>query len=686
LGTLIIDGERVNRWRSTINLIRRKGLLDSSSVLTRWEMALRMHFPGCPHSLYFFMALSFPMFRKGTSAMATTGLTGSGTPLTDPGASLRDRMRVIERRDWWLWLCAVVITLILTAGIVSFGFAAFHTHRAELNEAPLGDTILGLVGMVLLFDIYTIYQHFQIQGFRKELIEREELFRLITENAADMIAVVDTKGRRLYNSPSYEKILGYTIQELAGTASADQIHPEDREKVLKASADARQTGKGTTLEYRIRHKDGTWRTLESTASAILKSGQVEKLVIVNRDVTERKRLEEQFRQSQKMEAVGRLSGGVAHDFNNLLGVIIGYGEVVQERIEQDSPLRPCVDEILRAGHRAASLTRQLLAFSRQQVLDPRILDLNVVVKDMEKMLKRLIGEDIQLNTTLDSALMRIKADQGQIEQVIMNLAVNARDAMPKGGILRLETSNFYIDEEFTRRYPYPIMVGDYVLLTVTDNGIGMDATTRARAFEPFFTTKEKGKGTGLGLSMVYGVVKQSGGYIEVVSEPGAGAAFKIFLPKARGEECNPQEQPAQLPVSLHGTETVLLVEDEMSLRKLSRHLLELCGYEVLEAESGPEALSMSRHRQQKIHLLLTDVVMPGVSGRVLADEILKERPEIRVVYMSGYTGQTVGEHGVLAEGSFFLPKPFTREALARKIRAALDGVAVLAAANGSGSS
>lgn len=588
-------------------------------------------------------------------------------------------MRLIERRDWWLWICAVLTTLLLTGGIVSFGFPALHLRRPEVSSPPLNDGILGLVGMVLLFDIYTVYQHFQIQLFRRHLIEREELFRLITENAVDMIAVVDTNGRRLYNSPSYEKILGYTIEELESTSSFEQVHPQDREKVRKAAADAQKTGNGASLEYRMRHKDGSWRTLESRASTILKDGQVDKLVIVNRDVTERKRLEEQFRQSQKMEAIGRLSGGVAHDFNNLLGVIIGYGEVLQDGTAQDSPLRPCVDEMLKAGHRAAGLTRQLLAFSRQQVMDPRILDLNVVVRDMEKMLKRLIGEDIRLLTRLDGSLARTRADQGQIEQVLMNLVVNARDAMPKGGELAIETSNHYVDDAFVRRYPYPMLVGHYVLLNVTDNGIGMDAATRARVFEPFFTTKEKGKGTGLGLSMVYGVVKQSGGYIDVCSEPGAGTSFKILLPVA-DEPAQPQKQPKVSSALLQGNETVLLVEDEMSLRRLTRHLLELCGYTVLEAESGSEALKVGREHEGAIHLLLTDVVMPVMSGRILADELLRDRPETHVVFMSGYTGQTVGQHGVLAEGSFYLPKPFTREALARKVREALDGREVLAAA------
>src|SRR5579871_6113859 len=372
----------------------------------------------------------------GRSRIEMAGYTVGESPVGDQGPSLREGLRTVERRDWWLWICAVLITLLLTGALVSFGVPGLHIRHQDLNSAPLNDTILSLVGMVLLFDIYTVYQHFQIQAVRKQLIEREELFRLITENAVDMIAVVDTTNQRLYNSPSYEKILGYTPSELKGTTAADQIHPDDQEKVFHAAAEARRTGVGKNIEYRMRHKNGSWRTLESRASTILKGGAVEKLVIVNRDVTERKHLEEQFRQSQKMDAVGRLSGGVAHDFNNLLGVIIGYGEIVQEGTAADSPLRTCVDEMLKAGHRAAALTRQLLAFSRQQVMDPRVLDLNAVVKDMEKMLKRLIGEDIRLKTKLDSGL-RIKADQGQIEQAIMNLVVNARDAMPNGGELKL---------------------------------------------------------------------------------------------------------------------------------------------------------------------------------------------------------------------------------------------------------
>jgi two-component system, cell cycle sensor histidine kinase and response regulator CckA len=602
-----------------------------------------------------------------------TGITGKDPIPAHPSQSinLRERMRAVEKRDWWLWSSAVLITLLLSLAIISFVLPTPRAHWPAFNAAPVGDTVLGLVGMVLLFDIYTVYQHFQVQKIRKHLIAREELFRLITENAADMIAVVSVSGERLYNSPSYEKLLGYSPTEIEGTEGFEQIHPEDREKVKKAAAEAHRTGIGQSVEYRMRHKNGNWLVLESMASTILnEQGLVEKLVVVNRDITHRKQLEEQFRQVQKMEAVGQLSGGVAHDFNNMLGVIIGYGEVVQEGLDETHPLRDSVDEILKAGHRAASLTRQLLAFSRQQVLDPKVLELNTVVKDMGKMLKRLIGEDVELRTDLDTALARVKADESQIEQVILNLAINARDAMPQGGKLTLATSNFHMDEKFVRRYPFPVNVGDYILLRVSDTGSGMDARTKARIFEPFFTTKEKGKGTGLGLSMVYGIIKQSNGYIEVSSELGAGTAFDIYLPKV--DQAVDTSTNATASATLRGTETVLLVEDDPSLRVLAAHMLGSCGYSVLEASSGAAALAISHQQGVDIDLLLTDVVMPGMSGRVLAEQILAQSPHLVVLYISGYTGQTVGAHGVLAEGSYFLPKPFTREALARKVREVLD--------------
>jgi len=582
-------------------------------------------------------------------------------------------MRQIERREWSLSWAAITVTLLLTAGLISFALGALHPHSVEAGRADLVVAVRGLVGLVLVFDLYVVYQQLQIARMRRRLVEREEFFQLISENVVDMIAVVDSNGKRVYNSPSYHRILGYALDELEATSSFEQVHPDDRQIVVDAAADARRTGVGRRIEYRMRHKDGSWVFLESTASPVVNAkGEVENLVIVNRDISERRRLEEQLRQSQKMDAIGRLSGGVAHDFNNLLGVIIGYAEILQERIPETDSMRAPVDQIIKAGSRASSLTKQLLAFSRQQVLEPKVLVLNAVVSDTEKMLRRLIGEDIELLTSLDPALGKIRADQGQIEQVIMNLVVNARDAMPEGGRLVIETANFEIDDKFARRYAYPVLPGSYILLTVSDNGIGMDTATQQRIFEPFFTTKEKGKGTGLGLSLVYGVVKQSGGYIDVVSTRGKGTTFNIYLPRVGQNVVETKTIGPDHPEELRGTETILLAEDEDTLRALTRHLLELYGYRVLEACDGNQALRLSEQTTDEIHVLLTDVVMPGISGRILADQLKQKRTDLKVVFMSGYTGQRVGEKEILEPGSLFLQKPFTREGLARKIREALD--------------
>jgi two-component system cell cycle sensor histidine kinase/response regulator CckA len=531
--------------------------------------------------------------------------------------------------------------------------------------------VRGLICLVLLFDVYVVYQQLQICRIRRQLVNREELFRLISENAADMIALVDANGKRLYNSPAYASVLGYSVDELEDTTGFEQIHPEDQERVQEAARNTLQAGVGRRIEYRVRHKDASWRVLESTANAILDGdGKVEKLVIVNRDITDRRRLEDQFRQAQKMEAVGRLSGGIAHDFNNLLGVIIGYGEILQEQLGSTEPFADSIQEILKAGTRASALTRQLLAFSRQQVLEPKVLELNACISETEKMLKRIIGEDIELSTVLDPRLGRVKADQGQIEQVLLNLCVNARDAMPAGGKLTIATQNFEMDPAAVRSYSYPVKLGAYILLTVTDSGTGMDSTTQTHIFEPFFSTKEKGKGTGLGLSTVYGIVKQSGGYIDVSSEPGHGAAFKIYLPRV-DDEVAPDARRAKSTPSIQRHETILVVEDEASLRKLTRSLLQPLGYTVLDASDGTEALKISQDCEGEIHLLLTDIVMPGMNGRDLAEQLTAQRPSMRVVYMSGYAGQSIGCAEVFSPNTLFLSKPFTREELGAKLREAL---------------
>jgi len=406
---------------------------------------------------------------------------------------------------------------------------------------------------------------------------------------------------------------------------------------------------------------------EDTAEILEVDGK-ECALAIFRDITERKTLEKQMRQTQKMEAVGQLTGGIAHDFNNLLGVIIGYSEILEERLPAGDPLHKECLQIKKAGQSAASLTRQLLAFSRQQVLESKILDLNSIVRNVEKMLRRLIGEHIDLRTNLDPALGCVKADQGQIEQVIINLAVNARDAMGQGGKLVIETANVVLDEDYARRHQ-PQQPGPYILLSVADTGAGMDAETQSHIFEPFFTTKEVGQGTGLGLSTVYGVVRQSGGHIWVYSEPGQGTTFKIYLPRA-GQMAGLQ-QPLPAPAdALRGTETVLLVEDEEALRGLARSLLEASGYTVLEAGLPEAAFEIAKQHSGPIHLMLSDMVMPGMNGRSLAAKLAAVRPEMKVVFMSGYSGFT---HAALADSKIaLLAKPFTRETLLRKLRETLD--------------
>jgi signal transduction histidine kinase len=386
--------------------------------------------------------------------------------------------------------------------------------------------------------------------------------------------------------------------------------------------------------------------------------------------TERKKLEEQLRQAQKMEAIGQLTGGIAHDFNNMLTVILGYSELMLQRLKADDPLRSEVEQVKEAGVRASMLTRQLLAFGRKQVLQPRVLDLNAVLTNMDQMLQRLIGEDIHLVTMPAPGLRRVRADPGQIEQVIVNLAVNARDAMPQGGKLTIETANVELDNAYAREH-VSVRPGSFVMLAVSDTGCGMDRETQARIFEPFFTTKEPGKGTGLGLSTVYGIVKQSDGNIWVYSEPGRGTTFKIYLPRVEGavEAVEPGLAPTR---AVRGSETVLLVEDENAVRALIRSTLQANGYTVLEAHHGKHAIQIYEQHKGPIHLLVTDVVMPEMSGRELAEHLKTSRPNMKVLFMSGYTDKAIVNHGELDPDTAFLQKPFTPDALARMVREVLD--------------
>jgi PAS domain S-box-containing protein len=582
-----------------------------------------------------------------------------------------------EQRQYWLWATAIVITLLLTLAAASLAFTVLHAQGEVFYFLDTRQAVYALLSLVLLFNVYVVYQQVQNRGIWRLLDEQHEIMRAIGENAADMIAVVDIAGRRLYNSPSYEHTLGYSPEELASTESLDQIHPDDRQLVKEAADEARTTGKARNLEYRFRHKNGSWRILESTASVVRNStGNAEKLVIINRDITRRRQEEEenrenQFRQAHKMEVVGRLSGGIAHDFNNLLGVILGYVEVLEDTGTTGEVLRKGVQEIKKAGQRAASLTRQLLAFSRQQVLAPKILELNAVVVDVEGMLRPLLGEDIELITILDEHLGRVLADRGQIEQVIVNLAANARDAMPDGGKLTIRTANVEM-EESAHRPSLEIPCGRYVRFSVSDSGIGMDAETQMHIFEPFFTTKELGRGTGLGLSTVYGIVKQSDGYIRVNSDLGKGTRFEIYLPQAEGEVAAQDLAGGQSIVVQKG-KVILLVEDEESLRAITRDLLLQSGYKILEAESGVRALDVAQQHGEHIDLLLTDVIMPGMTGPALAEKLVRMFPEIKILYMSGYTNHIIAQHGI-ESGIHLLEKPYTRDALMTKVRDALEAM------------
>jgi two-component system cell cycle sensor histidine kinase/response regulator CckA len=604
-----------------------------------------------------------------------TPMSLAGTLSASSEPSFWTRSRKVERRQWWLWASAIIITLLLTVGMASF---TYLFEQTDPNFSfSLKQSIRGLVGLVFLFDLYTIYQQVLIHRIRRQLSDQEQIFRLITENAEDLITVVDREGKRLYDSPGYSK-LGYSPAERAKAAFPEQIHPDDLEALISARKQTFETGVGPRVEYRFRRKDGEWRTLESTRSPVRNHrGEIDKIIVVSRDISERKQAEEllrrrdeQLRQSQKMEAVGRLSGGIAHDFNNLLGVIIGYSESIEQRVAPDDPIRKSAAEIRKAGERAASLTHQLLAFSRQRVLQPQILDLNALVTDMGMMLKRLIGMHIDLTTNLATRLERVKAEQSQIEQVIVNLVVNARDAMPEGGKLRIETSNLDVNESFASSFPF-LQPGPYVVLTVTDSGIGMDAETRRHIFEPFFTTKGPGKGTGLGLATVYGVVKQSGGGVIVDSEPGKGSTFRILLPqtKERPAMAPPEETSAK---ELNGTGTILLVEDEEALLNLAADRLKERGYTVMTARDGVHALEVARSFHGSIDLLLTDIMMPRMGGLALARSLSESRPGIRVVFMTGHAERDASYREAMRAGVESIQKPFSHEQLIRAVRQALD--------------
>lgn len=485
----------------------------------------------------------------------------------------------------------------------------------------------------------------------------EARFRRLAESGIIGITVSDASGRILEANDAFVRMLGYSRGDvLAGLLHWAQLSPG------KARVDDDRVAQ--SWERELRRKDGS-SVPALVAVAPLEGGET---LAISLDLSERKRLEEQFRQAQKMEAVGRLAGGIAHDFNNVLSIVLSYSDLITADLAADDPLRGDIEEIKAAGLRGTGLTRQLLAFSRQQVLEPRVLDLNRIVSGMDRMLGRLLGADIELAFLPSSGLGRINADAGQIEQVLMNLAVNARDALPHGGKLTIETANVELDDDYARTH-HDVSPGSYVMLAVTDNGIGMDRETQVRIFEPFFTTKAPGKGTGLGLPTVFGIVKQSGGHVWVYSEPGKGTTFKLYFPRVSGT-VEPLA-PVRPTLDVRGSETILLVEDDDQVRALTTSVLRRQGYVVLEAPNGGEALLICEEYGSTIHLLLTDVILPRMSGRQLAERLATMRPRMRVLYMSGYTDDALHQHGVLDSGVAYLEKPITPASLTRKVREVL---------------
>ncbi len=503
-----------------------------------------------------------------------------------------------------------------------------------------------------------------------QLAEANNRLRVVIDSSPLAIIRLDLDGRVLSWSCGAERIYGWSEPEVLGKP-LPTVPDQRMDFFHEALAGAARGETLTGVQSICQRKDGT--TIDSrvwTAPLADAQGHIREIMAIFEDFSGQRKLEEQFAQSQKMEAIGRLAGGVAHDFNNVITVVSGYGQMVLEGVGEDPVLREAAGEILKAADRAAALSGQLLTFSRRQSIQPRVIELPALVLNIERMLGRVIGEDIELKTILQTGTAPVRVDPGQMEQVLMNLAVNARDAMPHGGKLTIETANVYLDESYAREHA-GIQAGPYVMLAVSDTGNGMDAETRRHLFEPFFTTKDRGKGTGLGLSTVYGIVKQHGGDIWVYSELDKGTVFKVYLPQVIAAAVAASAEGTKAAATL-GTETVLVVEDEAVVRRLVCDILNVHGYTVLEAESGAKALEISQAHESKIDLLVTDVVMPKMNGRDLAEAMVLLLPEVKVLFLSGYTDQVVIEHGVLDAGAEFLQKPFSPETLAQKVRAVLD--------------
>jgi PAS domain S-box-containing protein len=512
-----------------------------------------------------------------------------------------------------------------------------------------------------------VLEKFQKERQRQNSEETLRKLRSTVEQLPDLVMITDASGVLEYVNPAFEALTGYTREEVIGQTLGILKSEQQAGELYEEMWNTVLSGNSFHDIVTNRKKNGENFVLEKAITPLRNAaGQITHFISTGRDITGQRQLESQLQQAQKMDAIGRLAGGVAHDFNNLLMVISAYAELMLDSLAADHPLRRNVGEIVTASRRAADLTRQLLAFSRKQMQALQVLDLNRVIAEIGRMLPRLVGEDVQFRFIPGEDLNKVKADPVQIEQVVMNLAANARDAMPRGGTLTVETANFRLDETYVDRHSM-VPVGDYVLLTVTDTGEGIPREYLPHIFEPFFTTKEEGKGTGLGLATVYGIVKQSGGFIWVYSEPGQGTTFKIYLPRVRQESDVVRATSAEENCP-HGSETILLVEDEAAVRESTREFLTRSGYTVVEAANGDEALRASREFAGPIQLLISDVVMPRMSGPQLADQLCAERPGMRRLFVSGYAENTVLRHGAIDVTSNFLSKPFCLSALAKKIR------------------
>jgi PAS domain S-box-containing protein len=549
---------------------------------------------------------------------------------------------------------------------------AGEEFQVEASVAPLRDASGPVTHYILI--LRDVTEQCRVE---EALKQNERLLQHISDALPAVLFIYSLEqGRLVYASRESLAITGHLPGELTGGQMLveEMLHPDDRPLVREEMRKLRNAAEGfmVEVECRIQHQTGDWKwiLLRTTVFDRFPDGSAKQLLGVAFDVTESRRLREQLVQSSKLESLGKLAGGVAHDFNNLLTVIQSYAEMAQSALSDEHPAYSHVEQILKASEQASNLTNQMLAFARRRIISPRVFNVNELVREAETFLQRLLPENIQMKTVLEPNLWHVYADPTQIEQVLLNLAINARDAMPEGGVLTVETANLTLDEAYTARHA-EVQAGEYVLLSVSDTGIGMDERTLARLFEPFFTTKETGKGTGLGLSTCYGIVKQTGGSIWVYSEPGKGTTFKVYLPRTQEAAAGLPERPMRRRV-IGGHETVLVVEDNDAVRDVAVAALEAQGYRVLQAANGADALRLAESLEEPVHLLLTDVVMPGMSGAALAQQLQVRYPYLKVLYTSGYTQNVIVHHGVLEEGIAFLPKPYRPADLAHRVREVLD--------------